>query len=1129
MNAIDKTTGPCVILAGAGTGKTYTIVEKVKKLIKDKVYSPERIVCITFSNEAANSLLARVQKVLEKDEKEPIVRTFHAFSGDLLREHGNKIGIKQDFAIIEPDDAKVMLHRNMKIAAFYCHKYISTIGAAKDFGITLEQMQSYVQKQINSFGLIDLDVKLEQLQFELQTLHLKKDEENKRALMMQIRRINNVIQLRKFASAWGAYEKLKIRQNCLDYSDLNKFALQLLEKCPEVANEYDYIVVDEFQDTNKIQLDFLRLLALKKNITVVGDMNQSIYRFRGAYRDNYNLFKKYFNVSNSDIFNLDKSRRSSNKILRTAHKLILNNYADKNECFFVESHDKREGKEIECYEMKNAREEARKVVELIKEDAEKGIPLEEICVMFRNHHYGRVIRMALDVSGIPYVSVTKESLLKHKNIKMVIAYLDILSKMHFQRKGGEGSWWNLLHGMNFPEDDLIKIGKFMKPKNRKINDSVVNGNKAEVLADVRGGNDVIGVNGARTLIDNGSGDNRGLNDIAGNDAKTLIVKGSIDNGGNGLSDKGSIDVSRGSVGDNRISSKNGVGDNNSSAEDNNLEDTKTITDKIIWEFEQKGEIELSDNARMLGNVLVDKLRDLLQFADKPVAELIREVYKTAGYSNEKEGSTREQRELVMNLDRFYDLARDHTAIYGSELSSFINYLEILDSLGIEIESVGIDDIGVRLMTSHATKGLEYRTVIVTNLANKRFPMERINTNPLIPLELSPQFAELKHLSQDDLEEYNKEFERMNQLMEERRLCYVAFTRAKERLILTFADEYANKRNYASQFLNEIDYRTNKDIIFKKDMDEKFPQDDTKGLSVNGTERLSYVRGGGIGDNGLVGGMRDASGVSVGNKEFVSADKFKIEKNEKADRSKVPLSPSALKLFDECEKQFEYKYVYNMPEKKPVSWDAIQLGSFVHLVLEEGVKKNWRTLKEFIDYSKELHLEEEWEEVALDEVEHILKVFYARNKDKYDEKSKTEIGLYCKIDGINFTGFADRIDFRKEGLEIIDYKTGKSIIAPKERNWQLGYYAIAATEKFGKIGKVRKITLETLKQDTPLEFEVFDNGDAISVNSNMQFNINDVKAEILEVARRIHKAYVSGFKPCPIEKNCEFCNEYIYDK
>src|SRR3989344_3912417 len=130
--AIKKTSGPCVILAGAGTGKTHTIVEKVKYLISNKIYPAERIVGITFSNEAANSLKTRVASALDlKEGKEPIVRTFHAFSADLLRKYGSKIGIGEDFQILLPEEAMVGMHRNFGIQGQLCRKYISAIGTAK--------------------------------------------------------------------------------------------------------------------------------------------------------------------------------------------------------------------------------------------------------------------------------------------------------------------------------------------------------------------------------------------------------------------------------------------------------------------------------------------------------------------------------------------------------------------------------------------------------------------------------------------------------------------------------------------------------------------------------------------------------------------------------------------------------------------------------------------------------------------------------------------------------------------------------------------------------------------------------------------------------------------------------------
>src|SRR3989344_7731405 len=109
QEAIEKSSGPCIILAGAGTGKTYTIIEKIKYLIENKIYNPEKIVFITFSNEAANNLVLRMDKILGQEAKKPIIRTFHGFSADILRKFGSSIGINEKFKILDPDQAKVVL------------------------------------------------------------------------------------------------------------------------------------------------------------------------------------------------------------------------------------------------------------------------------------------------------------------------------------------------------------------------------------------------------------------------------------------------------------------------------------------------------------------------------------------------------------------------------------------------------------------------------------------------------------------------------------------------------------------------------------------------------------------------------------------------------------------------------------------------------------------------------------------------------------------------------------------------------------------------------------------------------------------------------------------------------------
>ena len=993
--AIKKAKGPCVILAGAGTGKTYTIVEKIKYLIDNKIYKPEKIVCITFSNEAANNLLSRVRKSNEFEEgKEPIIKTFHAFSAELLRKYGYLIGIDKEFKVLIPDEAKVILHRYLKINAGNCHNYIKAIGTAKDLGISIESLREYIDIKISNFGGIDLEKRLDSLQFELKTLYLRgNNRHEKNKLSLDAKKISDLLKLKKFVAAWGAYEKLKKIKGYQDYSDLNKNALYLLKNNSNISGEYDYVIVDEFQDTNKVQLDLLYALTHHKNVTVVGDLNQSIYRFRGAYKKNFDEFKEFFNIKNEDIFNLDMSYRSSNKILRVAHKLILNNYEKYNECFEVLNVNNREGENIEVYELKNSREEARKIVELAQKEISNGREMKDICIMFRTHQQGKIIKQALEANGIPYVSVNKISLLKEKSIKTVIDYLIILYKLEKKEKGGEQAWWDLLYQLNFIDDDLIKVGKFIK-------------------------------------------DNKDAENIS-----ALLL--------------------------------------------NSLED-----------------LDLSDGGRMIAKILVERIKILIPSLNKNVLGIIKDVYTVSGLFNLQKN--KEEKVAILNLHRFYELAKEHAAFHAPDFGSFIYYLDILKSLGIEIEAADSENDGVRLMTSHATKGLEYKTVIISNLAQKRFPIERYENNSLIPAELSPEFN-FDSEEDNNIAYFVSENERRNQLFEERRLCYVAFTRAKEKLILTYAQEYGKKNFYPSIFLQEISYKTNKDIGFNIDEEEKYIE---PRIEQKSEAEFSSI---------LMNGNFDEDIVNV----VKNGARGRIEKDIK----EIIFSPSSLLSFTDCQKKYEYKYVYNMPEPKTVHWEAIMLGSFVHRVLEDGVIKCFRNLKEFIDLAKEMHADSDWEGVELNEALHLIKVFFERNKSRYNENSRTEQLLKAEFGGVKFIGFADRIDFNEEGLAIIDYKTGKSTVAPRARSWQLGYYALAASQ----LGKVKRITLDMLQHEQPIEFVVDDRGNAKAVNSSRlaAFNIYDVESELIQTAHAVFDAYEKGFKSCSMEKNCEFCNEYVW--
>jgi DNA helicase II / ATP-dependent DNA helicase PcrA len=993
-SAIEKVKGPCVILAGAGTGKTYTIVEKVKYILERNLYSPEKIVCLTFSNEAANSLRERILAHVT-GENEPVIKTFHSFCADILREHGSKIDIGEEFKILLPDDAKIMLRKNFKVKTGLCHKYINAIGTAKDLGISLEDLGDHVKREIPEEKEKMFEKNLEGFRFQLRTLYLG-DKKGKRIraqeLRGKIKSLDNVLGLKKFFNIWKAYEKLKEKRNLQDYSDLNKNALFLLEKHPEIAEKYEYVIVDEFQDTNKLQCDFLKHIAPHKNITVVGDMNQSIYRFRGAYKENISHFKKDFCTSSkSDFFALDKSYRSTNKILRVAHKLISNNYSNAEENFEVTSALGNEGKDIEIIELEDNKEETRKIVEIIESEISSGVSSEEICVMFRTHQQTRLLKNYLDYKKIPFTSVTKKSLLKMTPVKLTVDYLTILNKIRDKDKGGQQAWWDLIYNSEFSKNDLIEITNYIK-KNR---------------------------------------------------------------------------------------------------------DHECLSLKIVNSIK---EINLSDPGKIKMGLLLGRVKSLISHVGIPISELILRVYEIAGLNSDiyRDGFDRKERLVV--LQRFHQLSQEFSELEHASLSGFLRHLEIMGHLGIEVGAPQINNTGIRIMTHHASKGLEYNTIIIAGLAQKKFPIEKINSNPLIPVELAPELKDLKYKDIWEKENAIKSYEQENNLLEERRLCYVAFTRAKEKLYITYAKKYGSLRVGASGFLHEIDYKNNSDVVFSKDHDLKyrFPE------------------------SGKIGGGAEIPGIHDVLNSKNPGELIKVKNNLGMG---LTFSPSSLQTFSECQKKYEYKYLYNMPEPVTLSWESLKLGSFVHLVLEIGVKENYKTEKEFLDLAKVLQMKDEWNFIELSEVVPLVKIFFRRNKDKYNENSLTEQKLSVMVDGLNFYGFSDRIDFRDDGLEIIDYKTGASDVKPSYRNWQLGFYALAAE----KLGTPKRLTLEMLKKEKPIEFEIDENGNAVEKNSvRTAFNLDVVRKELVGVAREILSCYDKGFKACSPDKHCAFCEEYVWE-
>lgn len=1031
--AIEKIKGPCIILAGAGTGKTYTIKKKANYLINElKIYKPSEILCLTFSNEATNSLKNQLREEL-KTSDEVIVKTFHGFCSDLIKEHGHLINIDESFEILLPDDAKIMVHKYLNIAPYWSNRFINTIMNAKDFGIKLDDIKNHLNEIKDSFNIDNLEEYEKEARTYLQTFYLlskeeqKENKDKKKSYSDFISKYDNYKKFIEFVNFWEDYSKFKKENNYLDFSDLNELVLILFEQF-DIKIDYKYLFVDEFQDTNKLQFRLIEFIAEHKNITVVGDPNQSVYGFRGAYKDSFEHFKKSFNADESCLFKLDKSRRSPNTILNVSYDLIKNNYENQDDCVYVQSHDNREGDKVKVISTINQYEEARLIANLVQDKIDSGISLNEICILHRTHKQANAIKEALEMKDIPVISAGRTNLLQKPEIKTAIAYLSMINNIINRTGTGEQAWWYIFHYHNFISiEDSIKIGRYLK----KVNYGLETYEQESI-------------------------------------------------------------------------------------------------DKLLLTSIEK--LDLSDKTKKIVFRIATNLQKLCANSNKPLPELILDVFEITGLNRAfSYNRSIKNIESMLNLKKFYEIAENFYSMHEKDISKFIEYVEMIDKLGVNIDASKIQHIdAVRLMTIHASKGLQFDTVIVSNLAQDRFPITRTRNEPLIPKKLMPDLKiEIDNwieqgLDSNEIDNKIKEYDKNLILYEERRLCYVALTRAKNDLILTYARDYKGEvdstRN--SLFLDEIKFTENENINFIDDKEElclHFSHQSPKEIE------LSKIK------NQIINSIDSDSIEEINFKieKYINLKNNEIlERNIKFDFN-LTFSPSAIMTYIECPKRYELSKIYSMPERNEFdeTGEGSVMGSFIHKVLELGVNKKLSSLEEYQNLAKELK-KGEFKFVNLDDANVLLKVFWERNKNKIKDNSQTEFNLSFNLDDYKFYGIVDRIDYLDDGIEIIDYKTNKNAIPPDKRALQLGFYALGLKEKGFN---VKKLTLDMLKLDKPIEMNVEDDEVKafIGGNAKSNFNLNELKEKILDYCNKIANDYEKGFNVTDDENNCKFCGYKFY--
>lgn len=384
LEAVEHKDGPCLVLAGAGSGKTKVLTQRIINLI-DSGVSPYNILAITFTNKAAKEMRNRVENELGSITDSIFIGTFHSFGLRILRENYIDIGYTSNITILDTDDAKAIVKRILKENGYDPAKYeirtiINKISSAKNDGISPDE---YTKLFLN-----DLDI---------------------------------VIGL-----VYKEYTKLLKDNNSVDFDDLLLKPVELLKKNKIILEKYQerfkYILVDEYQDTNSIQYELCKLLASKyKNIFVVGDANQSIYSFRNAdYRNILNFEKDY---KNAKVILLEENYRSTNNILKAANSVIKNNSEGKKLNLWS---SKRDGELIDYIRCEDEIKEANFVINKIKDLVSNGYKYSDMAVLYRTNAQSRVVEDAFVRNNIPHNIIGSYYFYNRKEIKDLIAYLKLI-------------------------------------------------------------------------------------------------------------------------------------------------------------------------------------------------------------------------------------------------------------------------------------------------------------------------------------------------------------------------------------------------------------------------------------------------------------------------------------------------------------------------------------------------------------------------------------------------------------------------------------------------------------------------------------------------------------------------------
>lgn len=967
--AVSHEDGPLLIVAGAGTGKTTVITRRLAFLILEKKIKPDEILALTFTEKAAGEMEERADQILPYGYVDLWISTFHSFCERVLKEHAIDIGLPGDFKLLNQTEQWLLVRQNLERFNLdyyrplgnptkFIHSLLKHFSRAKDEEIWPENYLDYAEN-----------------------LKLNKDS----ALVEDKDRLLEV------ASAYHAYQQLLLENNALDFGDLINYTLKLFRTRPAILEKYrqkfKYILVDEFQDTNWAQYELIKMIAApKNNLTVVGDDDQSIYKFRGASISNILQFKNDFPDCREII--ITDNYRTRQNILDLAYKFIKQNDPNRLEAklgIVKKLAAQREGAGIvEHLHCKTADQEARAVAEKILELRKKpstssgnklspersgaeskgdDVNWQDFAILVRANNQAEMFMGVLDQYGIPYHFLASSGLYGKPVILDIIAYLKILDNYHESTA--------LYRVLNMPfvglaYDDLVAMNFSVKKKNWSLYEAMKHAA-------------AVGVSGEGL---------RKINKILG-----FIEKHTA------------------------IARERGVS-------------------KVVFKF-------LED---------FQYLANLTKRAEKEDLRAAEDI----SYINQ----------FLKKIEEFERANPDKS------IKNFMLELEMALESGEEGSLAGNFDEGpdtVKILTVHGAKGLEFKDVFIVNLVDLRFP----STDRKEPIEM-PAALVKEILPEGDIH-----------LEEERRLFYVAMTRARDGLFLTSAADYGGQRKKKlSRFLVELGF---------VEQQAKVP-----------TGQVYFDEEKVVAPSGKV------------IKKFWLPSKFSF---------------TQLKAFETCPLQYKFAHVLVVPTRGKFNFS---FGQTMHSTLQKffeqisrkeenkqvdlfggggaGASAAVPSIDELLKIYDETWIND-WYESKSHEEEYrklgrsTLREFYKKHEGNWPKAKYLESGFNLKIGDYTVKGKIDRIDEVPGGVEIVDYKTGS---VPKDEKFldkdQLLIYQAAASEVLGE--KPVLLSYYYLGENKKMSFLGTDE------------EVQEIKEKIVETIEEIKK---SEFFPKPSLFTCKNCD------